>query len=205
MARNRKRYGRDAYNAKEGEVYESRWGNRWVVTGKTPKGLIKVKRTAPKFTDELQWTPAMLARLKQVRVDEAKAVAAAIPPELRERKFPSGVSLLDRIMGKKPFREMEQVAFNYRDPNRRYHVYVIETLTKKGRQFYVGQTGKKPEMRFKEHKKGHHFSYAKGAKLLRKDLTRKLPPLFTRTQAEKAERLIARTLRKRGLKVIGGH
>jgi predicted GIY-YIG superfamily endonuclease len=197
------RFARDASNPQPGEVYESRAGNRWLVTGKTPKGRIVVKRGSPKFGGELQWTPTMLARLKQVRGEEAKAVAAAIPPGLQQARFPSGVSLVDRILGRKP-QPGEQLTL-FRDPNRRYHVYVIETMNHGKRQFYVGQTGKKPEQRFEEHQKGGHYSYAHGAKLLRKDLTRKVPPLYTRQQAERVEKLIARTLRKRGLKVIGGH
>ena len=199
--RERLLFGRDAQNPKPGEVYESRAGNRWLVTGKTPKGRVLVKRTTPKYSGELQWTPAMLARLKQVRGQEAKAVEAAIPANLREARFPSGVSLMDRILGKK---SGEQLSL-FRDPNRRYYVYVIETMKDGKRKFYVGQTGKKPEQRFKEHKRGGHYSYAKGAKLLRKDLTRKVPPLYTRQQAERAEKIIARVLRKRGLKVEGGH
>jgi predicted GIY-YIG superfamily endonuclease len=202
-------FGRDANNPRAGEVYESRWGNRWLVTGRTTKGRVLVKRTAPRYDGELQWTPAMLARLKQVRGQEAKAVAAAIPEDMKDKRFPSGASLVNRIgrfLGNvdKPDPTGPERFMN-RDPNRRYYVYVIETLKGGKRQFYVGQTGKKPEQRFKEHKSGHHFSYAKGAKLLRKDLTKKVPTLYTRQQAERAEKIIARTLRKRGLSVTGGH
>lgn len=206
----RHRTARDAENPKPGEVYETRWGNRWMVTGKTPKGRVVVRRWTPRYDGELQWTPAMLAKLKLVRNAEAAAVAKALPPDIRERAFPSGASLIDRIIGRKPgtrtSAEYEQTGLlGIRDPNRRYYVYVIETMKKGKRQFYVGQTGKKPEQRFKEHKAGKHFAYAKGAKLLRKDLTKKLPPLYTRKQAERAEKIIARTLRKRGLSVTGGH
>ncbi len=202
-----KEYGRDASNPKPGEVYESKMGNRWLVKGRTPKGRVVLQRTTPKFTGDVYWTPSMLARLKEVRGQEAKAVEKALPPDMLNAKFPSGASLFERIMGRKRTSpEYEQTTLpGVRDPNRRYHVYVIETIKRGKRSFYVGQTGKKVEQRFKEHKSGHHFSYAKGAKLLRKDLTRKLPQLYTRQQAERAERLIARTLRKRGLRVIGGH
>lgn len=206
--RRRSRYARDAANPRPGEIYQSKTGNRWLVKGRTPKGRVVLQRTTPKFTGDVYWTPGMLARLRQVRADEAKAVESAIPKDLQEQyramKFPSGGSIWDRVFNRPKVGDQLSLS-GVRDPNRRYHVYVIETLRNGKRSFYVGQTGKKPEQRFKEHKKGHHFSYAKGAKLLRKDLTRKVPPLYTRKQAERAEKAIARTLRKRGLRVTGGH
>lgn len=197
-----RRYGRDASDPKAGEVYQSKTGNRWVVTGRTPKGHVLVKRTAPKYNGELQWTPAMLAKLQQVRGAEARAVQQVFTSKTLDEKFPW---LFQRIMGRPRTSEEYVQTPLFRDPNRRYYVYVIETLKKGKRAFYVGQTGKKPEQRFKEHKAGRHYAYAKGAKLLRKDLTKHVPPLYTRKQAERAERIIARTLRKRGLSVTGGH
>lgn len=189
------RTSRDASNPEPGEVYESRWGNRWQVVGKTPKGRIRVRRAPNRYEGELQWTPAMLARLKQVRAQEAKAVEKAV-----EEK----PSLMDRLLGKKG----EQLYLPMGDPSpkRRYYVYVIEEIRHGKREFYVGQTGKRPEERFREHKRGH-FGYLRGGKAisLRKDLTKKVNPLFSRVAAERAEKVIARTLRKRGLRVKGGH
>lgn len=217
-ARRMSRVSRDPSNPQPGEVYETKFGNRWLVTGKTSKGRLTVKRAGNRYDGELQWTPAMFAKLKQVRAEEARAVRAAAslvvrtPPRettfgrwlgigsgsvtKEAERFKSGVSLAERTRG-----------LPQRDPRRgkrRYYVYVIEQLRHGKREFYVGQTGKTPEKRFKEHKTGH-LSYSHGGIMLRKDLYAKMNPLYSRTDAEKMEKVVARTLRKRGLKVKGGH
>lgn len=207
------RVSRDPSNPKPGEVFQTKYGNRWLVTGHAPKGRLRVKRAGNKYEGELIWTPEMFARLKQVQKDEAKAVALALAPELHELKYPSGASLIDRLTGKRMAGEERQspsgpqLSLFGQDasrPKRRYYVYVIEQLHNGKREFYVGQTGKTPAQRFREHKTGH-LAYSKGALMLRKDLYAKVNPLFSRSAAERMEKVIARTLKKRGLRVKGGH
>jgi hypothetical protein len=186
---------RDPSNPKPGEVFESKFGNRWLVTGHGPKGRLRVKRAGNRFEGELLWTPEMFARLKQVRSAEAKAVSKAIAPvieEAKEKPSAPGPRWFGGMLAPDP------------SPPRRYYVYVIEQLHNGKREFYVGQTGKTPQARFKEHKAGH-FGYTKGALALRKDLYAKVNPLYSRAAAERMEKVIARTLRKRGLRVRGGH
>lgn len=208
MKRRPQRYrtSRDANNPQEGEVFESRAGNRWKVVGKTPKGRIRLKRVPNRYEGEVQWTPAMLAKLKSVREAERKAVEKAVTPEMKEMRFKSGASLFDRLIGKKPGEQLSLFGGDARRPKRRFYVYVIEEIRHGKREFYVGQTGKTPEQRYKDHKQGH-FGYLHGGKAvsLRKDLVKKVNPLYSRKAAEMAEKLIARTLRKRGLRVKGGH
>jgi len=189
------RYGRDADAPQQGEVYESRWGNRWLVTGTSKKGRVLVKRAPSRYEGELHWTPAMLSKLKLVRGKEAKAVSEAVQAETKD--WP-------------PRAASEPSSFFnfFRDPvrPRRYHVYVIEQIRFGKREFYVGQTGKTPDARLKDHKSGGMTSHAKGRSLkLRKDLTSRIKPLYTREDAERMEKVIAKTLRGRGLAVRGGH
>tara|TARA_B100000029_G_scaffold122664_1_gene115997 strand:- start:92 stop:409 length:318 start_codon:yes stop_codon:yes gene_type:complete len=68
---------------------------------------------------------------------------------------------------------------------------------------YVGQSARKPELRFEQHKEGHKSnSYAKRFGLkLRPDLYDKYNPIPTRKDAEEIEAMLGRDLRKRGIGV----
>jgi len=98
-----------------------------------------------------------------------------------------------------------------------YYVYVIELdrdVLKSGRFrranpglnpalpcFYVGQTVKKPEKRFKQHKKGGRLSNTlvrKYGRVLRKSLYRKYNPIPTRKDAEDLEKMLTEKLRSQG-------
>ena len=102
---------------------------------------------------------------------------------------------------------------------KKYYVYVIELdeevlLNKKFRNnnpsyikgsecVYVGQSSRKPELRFEQHKEGYKSSkYARiyGIKL-RPDLYDKYNPIPTRKDAEEIEEMLSRSLRKKGLGV----
>lgn len=102
----------------------------------------------------------------------------------------------------------------YPEPPRHYYVYVIEVMEKGKRTFYVGQSGKTPEERAREHASSckrfcpscgcRHYTHSDRVKL-RYDLFSQYNPLDTRTEAEKIERWLARKLRQRGYRVMGGH
>jgi len=102
---------------------------------------------------------------------------------------------------------------------KRYYVYVIEldssvTDLKKFRDknpkyvkgngcVYVGQSSRKPTVRFEQHKEGYKSNkYAKifGLKL-RPDLYEKYNPIPTRKDAEEIEAMIGNDLRDRGMGV----
>jgi hypothetical protein len=98
-----------------------------------------------------------------------------------------------------------------------YYVYVIEAtdpLTGK-RKLYVGQSGKTPEARLRDHRaraktycprcEPRHY-VPKGAQLrLRRDLFSEYNPISSRPRAEAVERQLARRLKGMGFTVIGGH
>ena len=100
-----------------------------------------------------------------------------------------------------------------------YYVYVIELnekvrAHKKFRErnpfyikgngcMYVGQSSRKPKLRFDQHKEGYKSNkYAKvyGEKL-RPDLYEKYNPIPTRKDAEEIEKMLGEYLRKKGLGV----
>jgi hypothetical protein len=101
------------------------------------------------------------------------------------------------------------------EPARAYHVYVVETLTvEREALLYVGQSGKTPEARLEDHRAGckRYCSscacrhYVGGRRMrLRYDLFAHVRPVRTRREAEVLEKRLARSLRRRGYHVIGGH
>ena len=68
---------------------------------------------------------------------------------------------------------------------------------------YVGQSIRKPELRFEQHKEGYKSnSYAKVYGLrLREDFYEKYNPIPTRSDAEAIERMLGENLRKLGIGV----
>lgn len=99
---------------------------------------------------------------------------------------------------------------------REYHVYVIEETSHGRKKLYVGQSGKTPELRLKEHRarckrycstcrcRSYTGPAAHGLKL-RYDLFSRYNPVDTRAEAETIERWLARRLTQQGYDVIGGH
>ena len=102
---------------------------------------------------------------------------------------------------------------------KKYYVYVIELdqLVADKRKFrtknpryirgnncvYVGQTTRKPSLRFEQHKEGYKSNkYAKyyGLKL-RPDFYEKYNPIPTRKDAEKIEEMLGEELRNQGFGV----
>ena len=102
---------------------------------------------------------------------------------------------------------------------KKYHVYVIELdpVVANKRKFraknpkyikgngcvYVGQSTRKPSLRFDQHKEGYKankFAKVYGIKL-RPDLYEKYNPIPTRKDAEEIEAMIGRQLRERGFGV----
>ena len=104
----------------------------------------------------------------------------------------------------------------------KFFVYVIELdievskLTKfrlknpnylvKSKCFYVGQTSRKPSLRFEQHKEGYKSNkYARIYGIqLRYDLFEKYNPIPTRKDAIQIERMLALELRKKQFGVRGG-
>ncbi len=101
----------------------------------------------------------------------------------------------------------------------KYFVYVIELDSKvaDNKKFrinnpryikgngcvYVGQSSRKPKIRFEQHKEGYKSNnYAKIYGLrLRPELYEKYNPIPTRKDAEKIEKMLSLELRKRGIGV----
>jgi len=99
---------------------------------------------------------------------------------------------------------------------KKYYVYVIELdpLVADQRKFrdknpkyikgngcvYVGQSVRKPNLRFEQHKEGYRSNkYAKRFGLkLRPDLFEKYNPVPTRKDAEEIEQMLGKELRGRG-------
>jgi hypothetical protein len=100
-----------------------------------------------------------------------------------------------------------------RPSKRTYTVYIIELSRDCTKEpcalapLYVGQTAHDPEHRFAQHKAGgilaagkaHHY----GMKL-RWDLMKRISPLTSREDAERAEKAVAAALEKRGHRVFWG-
>lgn len=102
-----------------------------------------------------------------------------------------------------------------KSPPRHYYVYVIEAVDPRGRRIlYVGQSGKTPAQRLKQHKavctrycatcECKHYIHGRVIGL-RRDLYEQYNPLPNRPEAERVERLLAGKLRRRGYTVKGGH
>ena len=102
---------------------------------------------------------------------------------------------------------------------KRYYVYVIELdrlvadlkkfrnknpkYIKGNNCVYVGQSTRKPEIRFEQHKEGYKsntFEKRFGLKL-RKDLYEKYNPIPTRKDAEEIETMLGKALRAGGMGV----
>ena len=102
---------------------------------------------------------------------------------------------------------------------KKYYVYIIELdsrvadfqrFREKNPQYikgngcvYVGQSSKKPSLRFEQHKEGYKSNkYAKiyGIRL-RPDLYEKYNPIPTRKDAEEIEEILGKELRKKGIGV----
>ena len=101
----------------------------------------------------------------------------------------------------------------------KYYLYVIELDKQVGklvkfrkqspkfllgnRCFYVGQSAKKPSIRFKQHKEGYKSNkYAKYYGItLRPDLYEKYNPIPTRKDAELIEEYLSKKLRDKGIAV----
>ena len=68
---------------------------------------------------------------------------------------------------------------------------------------YVGQSSRKPKLRFDQHKEGYKSNkYAKVyGERLRPDLYEKYNPIPTRIDAEEIEKMLSESLRKKGLGV----
>ena len=68
---------------------------------------------------------------------------------------------------------------------------------------YVGQSSRKPDVRFEQHKEGYKSNrYAKKFGLkLRPDLYEKYNPIPTRKDAEAIEKMVAEQLRNQGFGV----
>ncbi len=181
----RRRFSRDADDPQSGEVYESKFGNRWKVVGRSDKGRVIVKRAGNRYDGELQWSPDMLKKLKLLRAAEEKAVRIATAPiDLK----PVDKSFFGWLTGKPANRDPD------RKRGTRYYVFVIESLKNRRRSFLVGFTSKKPSQ-----------SRRKGAGLLRRDLTKRLNPIRNRKDAVRTVTAISRALRRRGLVVKGGY
>ena len=114
----------------------------------------------------------------------------------------------------KPLYKNEGFFFLIKIGMKKYFVYVIELdqsvaqlnrFRKKNPKYlkgcvYVGQSSRKPDLRFEQHKEGYKSSsYAKiyGLKL-RPDLYEKYNPIPTRKDAEKIEEMVGKDLRKKG-------
>ena len=92
----------------------------------------------------------------------------------------------------------------------KYNVYIVLLGWVKNRYpgyaLYVGQSFKKPEMRYKQHLKGY-----KSSRWVRNYGLCLLPSLYehlnhmTREEAEKMEEDVARALKKAGIPTYGGH
>ena len=94
-----------------------------------------------------------------------------------------------------------------------YRVYVIELsrdcVTKPGLlpPLYVGQTAHPPEHRFAQHKAGGKLAASKPHRFgvrLRYDLFAGIRTFTTRKEAERAEKVVAKVLERRGHRVFWG-
>jgi hypothetical protein len=92
-------------------------------------------------------------------------------------------------------------------------VYVIELSRSAVREacalapVYVGQTAHTPEHRFAQHKAGGRLAAGRPHRFgvrLRRDLMKGIGPFASRAEAERAERLLAEALERRGHRVFWG-
>jgi hypothetical protein len=103
------------------------------------------------------------------------------------------------------------------EPPHVYYVYVIEATDPRTgkRKMYVGQSGKTPEARLRDHRAKaktycarcaprHYVPRGSGLRL-RYDLFSEYNPISSRPRAEAVERQLARRLQGMGFTVIGGH
>ena len=134
-------------------------------------------------------------------------VATRVLPLLNMVFVPSSIAELDE----NPFTPPKR-----REYERRYrHIYVVQLSEDVGRSpdpslppVYVGQTGKTPADRFREHKigykKGKGFVHKYGIRLM-PELYRCIDPNLSTDSAEEVEESWAEELRERGHLVKGGH
>ena len=137
--------------------------------------------------------------------------------ELRRRSRKRSLRALERAArdrGVLPIPWLEQaravVADFERETRGRHHLYFV-LLGGYGREereygVYVGETYRRPERRFEQHKAGIHDAGVvrrRGLQLL-PSLARSLNPLG-RAEARRLERAIAEALRRAGIRVEGGH
>jgi hypothetical protein len=96
---------------------------------------------------------------------------------------------------------------------RTYSIYIIELSRACTKQpcalapLYVGQTAHSPEHRFAQHKAGGKLAAAKAHRFgikLRLDLMTGIGPFSTRKDAERAEKVVAAALERRGHRVFWG-
>ena len=81
--------------------------------------------------------------------------------------------------------------------------YFMQFYIKGNGCMYVGQSSRKPKLRFDQHKEGYKSNkYAKVyGERLRPDLYEKYNPIPTRRDAEEIEKMLGEYLRKKGLGV----
>jgi len=94
-----------------------------------------------------------------------------------------------------------------------YSVYIVELSRRCTRTpcalapLYVGQTAHTPEQRFAQHKAGGMLAAGKAHRYgvrLRYDLMKGIGPFSSRADAERAEKLVAEALERRGHRVFWG-
>lgn len=201
----KRRTSRDAEDPVAGEVYQSRTtGNIWEVTAfNRDRRRVSVKRTGNARTSDLVWNPVVLRGMKQLQ--------SKVAAEVRQVEGPPGPP--PTASGLRGWFGSIATAPDMDGKDRRYYVYVIQSIRKGKRVLYVGQSAHTPAQRLLQHKQGAIYcdgctgrSYAKGARMkLVPEFYKKIPPLRTRARAEKIERMIARKLRSYGFNVEGGH
>lgn len=224
----RHRVGRDYQNPVEGEVYQSRAGTQWRITSvNAVRRRVKVKRSGFRDLGELEWNPIVLKEMhhvqnavaEQIRHDEGPLEPYRPPSAAQSQSAPTASGLRGWFGGLvapdprgRP-RASKSRASRGGKSERRYHVYVIETVQGDSRVLYVGQSAHTPAQRLLQHKQGVAYcdgctkrSYAKGTKMrLVPEFYKRIPVIRTRQQAEKVERILARKLRSLGFTVEGGH
>lgn len=210
------RVSRDWENPSRGEVYESRIGNRWEVVSVNPlRKRIKVKKAGFRDLGELEWNPSVLREMKQLQTKVAAQIRHDEGPSVpSQQENPSAFRRWLDAMKESRRQFPTNVNDVNRDPERRYYVYVIESIQSGGKRvLYVGQSAHTPSARLMQHKKGARYctgctkrKYAKGARLrLVPEFYKKIPVIRSRARAEKVERILARKLRSLGFTVEGGH
>ena len=96
---------------------------------------------------------------------------------------------------------------------RTYSIYIVELSRACTKQpcalapLYVGQTAHTPEHRFEQHKAGGKLAAGKPyryGRRLRYDLMKGIGPFTSRKDAERAEKVVAEALERRGHRVFWG-